>query len=126
MKMTDIYPDKWLKASHLQGRTITVYVQLSTVQEVFNTQTKKKEKKFVLHFYKAKLPMILNKTQALAMIQITGADDSDNWKGHYIALAPSIAPNGEATITISKPETKPAQPDPEPETPADDDPALWA
>lgn len=106
MKVSQMYPEKWLKAAHLQGRTITVYVQDSTVQELFNTQAKKKEPKFVLYFYKAKLPMILNKTQALAMVEVTGVDDSDNWKGHYIALSPSVAPNGEATITISKPEIK--------------------
>lgn len=107
MKVTEMYPDKWLKAEHLQGRTITVYVQESTVEQLFNTQAKKKEPKFVLHFYKAKLPMILNKTQALAMARITGEDDSDLWKGHYIALSPATAPNGQETIAISKPEIKP-------------------
>ncbi len=112
MKVSQLYPDKWLKAAHLQGRTITVYIQKSTVQELFNTQAKKKEAKFVLYFYKAKLPMVLNKTQAMAMVEVTGEDDSDNWKGHYIALSPSLAPNGEATITVSKPELeRPSAPD---------------
>jgi len=106
MKVTEMYPDKWLKAEHLQGRTITLYVQDAAVQKVFNTRTKKEEAKFVLYFYKAKLPMILNKTQTMSMVRVTGADDSDMWKGHYVALSPAIAPNGEATITISKPETK--------------------
>lgn len=108
MKITQLYPDKWLSAKHLQGRTVTVTVESAAVEHLFNPRTKRNEPKFVLGFYKKSLRLVLNKTQAQALVAITGQDDSDDWKGHQISLSPSIAPNGAATITISKPEEKPA------------------
>lgn len=109
MKVTQLYPDKWLSAAHLQGRTVTVTVETSAVEQLFNPRTKTKEAKFVLSFYKKQLRMVLNKTQAEAMVMVTGCDDSDGWIGHQISIAPAKAPNGAETITISRPPT-PAAP----------------
>ena len=110
MKITQLYPDKWLSAKHLQGRSVVVTIETATVEQLFNPRTKRNEPKFVLAFYAKQLRLVLNKTQAQALNTITESDDSDNWKGHIISLSPAIAPNAAATITISRPPetTKPA------------------
>jgi hypothetical protein len=110
MKVTQLYPDKWLSAAHLQGRTVTVTVETSTVEQLYNPRTKTKEAKFVLSFYKKQLRMVLNKTQAETMVTVTGCDDSDGWIGHQIAISPARTPGGQDTILISRPPTPPAAP----------------
>ena len=110
MKISQLYPDKWLSAKHLQGRSVVVAIEAATVEQLFNPRTKQNEPKFVIAFHKKQLRLVLNKTQAQALADITGSDDSDEWKGHLVTLSPSIAPNAAATITISRPPetTKPA------------------
>lgn len=110
MKISQLYPDKWLSAKHLQGRSVVVAIEAATVEQLFNPRTKHNEPKFVIAFHKKQLRLVLNKTQAQALADITGSDDSDEWKGHLVTLSPSIAPNAAATITISRPPetTKPA------------------
>jgi len=111
MKISEKYPDKWLKANHLAGGTRGVTVETSTDEELYNTQEKKKEWKVVLRFHGKKLPMVLNKTQALTMKKITGEDDSEKWVGHQINLSPAWT-NGRETITITAPERKAVTPAP--------------
>ena len=123
MKITQIYPDKWLAAKHLQGRSVTVAIVAATVEQLFNTRTKKHEPKFVLQFHGKQLRMILNKTQAETLATIAGSDDSDDWKGHLITLAPATAPNGAQTIAISRPPT-PAAPSAQPEPVAQIEPVT--
>jgi len=113
MKISEKYPDKWLKANHLAGSTRGVTVETSTDEELYNTQEKKKEWKVVLRFHGKKLPLILNKTQTITMKKITGEDDSADWIGHQINLSPAWTPNGSETITITAPERK-APPAPTP------------
>lgn len=107
MKITQLYPDKWLSAKHLQGRSVVVAIEAATVEQLFNPRTKRNEPKFVVAFHKKQLRLVLNKTQAQALASITGSDDSDDWKGHLVSLSPSVAPNGAATITISRPPETP-------------------
>lgn len=122
MKVSQLYPDKWLKAETLQGRTRGVVVATSTVEELYNTREKHKEWKIVLGFHGKTLRLVLNKTQALTMVQITGEDDSAKWIGHPINLTPARTQNGQDTIVISGPQKSSAPaPAPQPEPAADSD-----
>jgi hypothetical protein len=40
MKISQLYPDKWLSAKHLQGRSVTVAIEAATVEQLFNPRTK--------------------------------------------------------------------------------------
>jgi hypothetical protein len=117
MKISQLYPDKWLAAKHLQGRSVTVAITAATVEQLFNPRTKSNEPKFILQFHGKQLRLVLNKTQAHALATITGSDDSDEWKGHLVTLSPSIAPNKAETILISRP-PEAAKPAPEEEAQA--------
>lgn len=108
MKVSQLYPDKWLKAEHLQARTRGVTIETSTDEELYNTREKRKEWKIVLGFCGKSLRLVLNKTQSLTMAQITGEDDSAKWIGHQINITPARTSNGQDTIIISAPQAKAA------------------
>lgn len=97
----ELWPDKWLKAEHLQGRRPTVAVETVVVERLHNPQTRKAEPRLVASFYGKSLRLILNKTQAQSLEAITGTDDYTAWAGHHVVLSAGIAPNGKGTILIS-------------------------
>jgi hypothetical protein len=100
----------YLEPDHLRGRSVPVVVEQAIVEEVFNPRIKRDEPRIVLRFHGKKLGLCCNKTQAAAMIDITGTDDFARWVGHTITLTPSRIDRERQTITIT-----PAQaPAPEP------------
>jgi len=106
----DLWPDKWLRAEHLQERRPTVTIQTVTVESLFNPRTKKNEPRLILAFFKKELRLPLNKTQAQALVDITGTDDYTLWHAYQVVLSAGVAPNKAATIVISPvPDAKPAE-----------------
>ena len=97
----DIFPDKWLKAEHLQGRSVVVTIVGVGIESMFNPATKKQERRLVAEFHGKKLRLILNKTHCVTLAALTNTEDYTAWAGHQITLSPAIAPNGKQTITIS-------------------------
>jgi hypothetical protein len=61
--------------------------------------------------------MCLNKSQAGALIEITGTDDYTKWIGHSVMLTPATIDRERMTITITAPAAA-AQPGPAPAQPA--------
>ena len=92
----------YLTTEHLRGRSHVVHITACTVEELWNRQTKRKERKLVLRFHDKQLALACNKTQAAALERITGSDDFSKWVGHTITLSPGKAPTGADTIVISK------------------------
>ena len=108
---TELWPDKWLKAHHLQGKRPTVTIERVYIAELWNPRTRRNEPRLIVQFYKKHMQLVLNKTQAQALAAISGEDDYELWLAHQVILSEGIAPNGMATIVISP------IPDPPPETP---------
>ena len=84
MKISKKYASKYLKAEHLQGRTVRV--QITRVEEDVE-MGKEKELKDVVYFNGTWRPLVLNKTNAESLAQILG-DDSDSWAGGNVVLYP--------------------------------------
>lgn len=97
----DLFPDKWLKAEHLQGRSVVVSIVGVGLETMFNPTSKRQEKRLVAEFHGKKLRLILNKTNCIALASIANSEDYTAWRGHQITLSPAVAPNGKPTITIS-------------------------
>lgn len=91
----------YLKAEHLQGRSVPVHIETVTVEKVFNPRIKQNEPRLLIRFYGKKLALTVNKTQAASLERITGTDDYTRWVGHEVMLSPDIAGNGKDTIVIS-------------------------
>ena len=93
----------YLRAEHLQGRSVTVHIEAATVDQVFNPRTKRNEPKLLVRFHNKRLALCCNKTQAGRLAAICGSDDFTQWAGHSVTLTPAQAPNGADTIAVSAP-----------------------
>lgn len=122
----DIFPDKWLKASHLimaDGRRpiIPVTVRGAGVEQLHNPKTNQKEPRLVIEFEGKDKRLILNKTQATAIAEITHTKDYTCWRGARLAIQAGIAPNKKDTILILTPASTPTQGDHNPNPNPDPD-----
>lgn len=97
-KVSEVYASPWLRAEDLQGRTVKVTISTATV-ETLPQADGSKEQKIIVAFVGAKRKLILNKTQAAALVAIAG-DDTDHWRGVVVYLAPQPTNNGKLTIAI--------------------------
>jgi hypothetical protein len=84
----EMFPSKYLTASDLKGKPITVAIA-SADSEVLTSRDGKEERKTVLAFKGAKKTLPLNLTNWLSVADITGEDDSDKWPGHAVELYPT-------------------------------------
>ena len=98
-----LFPDRWLHPSHLRNQAHQVAIEAVTIEELWNPRSRVKEPKAVLAFHGKPLRLPLNKTQAFTLANITRTPEIEQWVGHEIVLAPGIAPNRSATITLSAP-----------------------
>ena len=96
----DLY-EFYLDARDLKDKAHVVTVESVRVDSVINPRAHKPEKKIVLRFVKRRKSMILNKTQAGAMMEITGTDDYNKWKGAEVVLIAGRASNGRDTIVVT-------------------------
>lgn len=79
MKLDQVFPSKYLKASDLQGRDITVRIARIGLEELDDG------KKLVLYFDGAQKGLICNRTNADRIAHYHG-NDTDGWLGKEIVL----------------------------------------
>jgi hypothetical protein len=95
----DLY-EYYLDPADLKEKAHLVQVQSAKVEKMFNPRTRKPEDKIVLRFVNRRKAMILNKTQAGALMTISGTDDYTKWKGVEVVLVADRASNGRDTIRV--------------------------
>lgn len=80
--INDAFPSNYLKASDLQGQQPTV-----TIDRVeFEAVGREKEMKPVLYFRGKEKGIVLNKTNAKTISNLTGSPDTDDWIGFSLKL----------------------------------------
>mgnify|MGYP003375934459 CR=1 FL=1 len=84
------YQSPWLKAEDLQGRAAAVVVEAATVEEIRQPDGKKEGRVVVAFRGKAK-KLILNKTQAEALVALAKSDVFADWVGLSLTLEPATA-----------------------------------
>lgn len=99
--VSDLYPSPWLKAEDLRGHSARVQISEAAVEEV-RQRDGTSQAKIILSFMGKTKRLILNKTQAVAMVSITGSEYYDDWPGSVVMLSPARAPNGQNTIAITR------------------------
>lgn len=100
MSVYDYY-DIYLKADDLRGESHAVKVERVAVKEFPNPRTFKQEKKIVLKFERRRPLMILNSTQAAAIMKIAGTDDERKWCAVEFVITAGRAVNGKNTIVVT-------------------------
>jgi hypothetical protein len=84
VKINDLFRSKKsLAAADLVGKAVRVTIESVEVQKFDEGE------KPVLHFVGKDKTMVLNKTNALRIIEAVGDDESDNWVGWSIVLYPT-------------------------------------
>ena len=115
MKVKDLFPSKYMKASDL-GKPWTFKITGVRLEEMHNKKTNSKEKKPVVYFSGPKKGLILNLTIAEQIAAATGQDDTDNWPGCAVTIYPtSVFAFGEnhEVIRVRAAENGPAEAPPE-------------
>lgn len=85
MNIQTAFPSKYLKVDDLSGRAVKVKMDQVTSEEV--GQGNQKEEKPILYFAGKKKGLVLNKTNALAIVDAYG-EETDGWVGKEIELFP--------------------------------------
>ena len=111
MKISQLYPSKYVKAADLEGRTVTID---KLVIEDMQNHNGDKERKPVLYFRKATKGLVLNATNARTIAALYG-DESNDWPGKRISIYPTrVKAFGAVHDTVRVKEEIPAQPKPQP------------
>lgn len=125
MKIGDVFPSNYLKASDLNGAQVTVTIDRVEVEQI----GREKESRPVLHFVGKAKGMVLNKTNAKKLVEIAGSDDTDDWHGVQVTLfAAMVEFQGDqvealrikAPVVKAAPKPKPV-PQPQPATDLDEE-----
>jgi hypothetical protein len=112
MKMSDIFPSKYVKAADLNGRTVTLVIKELRIEDMQN-HANERERKPVLYFERATKGLVLNRTNAMTIASLYG-DESDNWVGKRISIyATKVRAFGQMQDAIRVREEIPAQPKPQ-------------
>lgn len=125
MKIGAAFPSSYLKADDLQGRKPFVTIDNVRMEDIGG------EHKPILMFAGKDKGMVLNKTNAGRLIDLTGSDDTDDWRGWTVQLevvkvdfqgkrVPAIRINDDAR-TAKKPEQSAPPPPPDVAPITDDD-----
>jgi hypothetical protein len=111
MKISQLFPSKYVKAADLNGKTVTLTIAKLVVEELGHGA--EKERKPVLYFQKATKGLVLNRTNAMTIAALYG-DESDDWEGKRISIYPTrIRAFGAMQDTIRVREEIPALPKPQ-------------
>jgi hypothetical protein len=82
MKISQIFPSRWLKAAELGPDGLELTIRKVTLEEV----GEEREQKPVMAFDETDKKLVLNITNSKAIAALTGLDDTDAWPGHKIKL----------------------------------------
>lgn len=92
--INDAFPSNYLKASDLQGKEVIV-----TIDRVdFEAVGREREMKAVIYFTGKDKGVVLNKTNAKKIIEISGSAITEEWQGTQIKLYPTETEFGGETV----------------------------
>jgi hypothetical protein len=112
--INDAFPSNFLKASDLGGKEVIV-----TIREVkFEAVGREREMKAVVYFEGKEKGIVLNKTNAKKIIEISGAAMTEEWPGTKVKIYPTETEFGGETVDcirvkpVGKAAPRPAPPPP--------------
>ncbi len=119
--VSDMFPSKYYKGDDFANGPAIRKVTAVTV-ETLRTMDGGNKQALVLGFEQEPKHLVLNKTMAMAMVDITGTEHFEKWPGTSIKLSRAIAPNNKPTVKISPaPRPRPIAPAEAAAEPVDDE-----
>jgi hypothetical protein len=101
MKMSELFPSKYLRAADLQGKSRVVMIEKVSHEDFKDDGVA--VRKTVIHLRgSGTAPVVVNKVNWRMLVAITGSDDDDNWPGTTIQLRSEkvAAPGGRIVDSI--------------------------
>ncbi len=92
-RVSDMYPDKFMKAHHLEEMDPDSEHYIFTIRDTGETVFNDGKKQIVLMFAETHLELGLNKSNAAMCQELFNSDDSDDWLGKKLALHVEIVTN---------------------------------
>ncbi len=92
-RVSDMYPDKFMKAHHLEEMDPDSEHYIFTIRDTGETVFNDGKKQIVLMFAETHLELGLNKGNAAMCQALFESDDSDDWLGKKLALHVEIVAN---------------------------------
>jgi hypothetical protein len=113
MKIGDVFPSNYLKASDLNGKVVPVTIDHVAVEAVGCEE----EKRPVLYAVGKGKGVVLNRTNAKKIAEIAGTEEMDDWAGVRIALFSAMVEFQGKSVESIRIKSVPAarRPEPEPE-----------
>jgi hypothetical protein len=113
MKIGDVFPGNYLKASDLNGKVVPVTIDHVAVEAV----GREEEKRPVLYAVGKGKGVVLNRTNAKKIAEIAGTEEMDDWAGVRIALFSAMVEFQGKSVESIRIKSVPAarRPEPEPE-----------
>ena len=90
MNINDCFPSTFLKAYDLQGKTPTVTIDRVEFQQVRSGRTGTTETKPIVYFTGKGKGLLLNKTNARAILAIARTPITEDWRGVAITLYATV------------------------------------
>ena len=85
MRKNEAYPSRYFKAKdYPEDWTLTVEIEMARLESFENG--KSKSEKLVAYFRRQKSGLVCGPVLFDQIADVTGEDDSDNWKGHRVTL----------------------------------------
>jgi len=106
MKISELFPRKYATGADLNGKPATLTIARVTQEEMRPNPNAKPEAKWVLYFKGAQKGIVLSRTLAQQIAEITGEDDTDHWPGKRVTLYPvpmTVAGQARVAIRARKP-----------------------
>lgn len=88
MRIDQMFPRKYATGADLDGKATTLTIAQMQPERMRPARNAPEQTKYVVYFAEAQKGVILNRTLAGQIAQITGEDDTDNWTGRRITLYP--------------------------------------
>ena len=111
MRMRDALPGRYLSGDDLDGEVI-VTIDRVVMESFRDPRTRQESRKPVMYFQRAKRGLIVNRTNWRTVADLYG-DESDNWTGKRIALAPAMVDAyGKQTKAVRVKPVRPSDPPP--------------
>jgi hypothetical protein len=88
MKLSDMFPSRYVKGEELNGRSVTVTISKVQPEKMRPNPQSPEVTRYVLYTRESKKGVVLSKTTATQIAQAVGSVETDEWIDKQITLYP--------------------------------------
>lgn len=101
MKITEMFPSRYVRGVDLQGKSVTVTVAKIQLEKMRPNPQSPEIQKYVLYTAEGKKGIVLSKTLANQIANTVGSEETDEWEGKKVTLIPvSVSVAGVQRVAI--------------------------